>query len=257
VARGGLALLAAQLVIVAGQVIYSAISSRVFGADVFGNFTVGITATGLLTLLLTTGLPSFALASRALNGSQARALVVLAAAGGLTAALLMVAGASVWASTWNAVGSIPMTRTLALQVLLAGPAAVQLALLRREGRPTADAMVQSISAVLGVLSGVAALLSFHEPLALVVNPIVTAFGPACRLGGDHCLQSESEHPEPGLLGYHVDSGMGGEPRLLRVGARAVLTSVVTNGLARDGHSHSTDAVSAALLPRARRSCSAT
>lgn len=167
-------LLAAQVVITLCQIGYSGVTSRVFLADAFGAYTVALTATGLLTLLLTTGFPSYVLSSSVLSPPAVRAVTLLSAAGGLVGALLMLFGGGVWAGAWGVPHATGYMKVLALQVLLAGPGAVQLALLRREGRSTSDAAVQASSAAVGALVGIAAVLVTREPLALTVSPVATA-----------------------------------------------------------------------------------
>lgn len=176
IARGALALGAAQVAIALAQILYAGATSRMFGAGSFGDYTIGMTATGLVLLLLTTGLPSFVLASAKFDLESARAVVLASSAAGILGTLILLLAAPAWSAAWGAPGATNFVRLLGLQVGFGSFAGVQLALLRREGRPTADAAIQAGSSILGFIVGFAALSIYRNPLFLCINPIVTTAG---------------------------------------------------------------------------------
>lgn len=174
IAVGGVALIGGQLCIAVLQILYSGFSSRVLAPSAFGAFSVAISATGLAALLLTTGLAAYVVSRPELNPSMASALWLLSWLAGLAGALVLFALAPLWVAAWNASAAVPLTRLLALQVLLASPAAVQSAFLRREGRPAADAGTQVASAATGMVVGAILIAMSRDDLALAVSPTVAA-----------------------------------------------------------------------------------
>lgn len=174
IAVGGAALLSSQIVIAISQIVYSGVTSRTLAPSAFGAYTVALSGAGLAGLLLTTGLPAFLLASTDVNAGNVASVILLAWSTGAGCALLLALGAPLWAYAWNAPESVPFSRFLALQVLFSASAAVQVALVRREGRPLADATIQAGSSVLGMSIGVVVVLNSQSALALSVTPIVTS-----------------------------------------------------------------------------------
>ena len=149
-ASGGVSLLAGQVIVTLVQIAYSGFTGRALVPEAFGHFSIAISATGLAALLITTGLASYVVTQRDLPNEEVHLVQALSWIAGIAAAGLVAVCAPLWVLLWSGdQGAVPMTRLLALQVLIASPAAVQSALLRREGRPVADAMVQTTSILVG------------------------------------------------------------------------------------------------------------
>lgn len=174
VVRGASALIASQVVIAVAQFVYSAVTARVLLPEAFGAYAVALAGSGLLTLLVSTGLPSYVISNKDLSPNRVAAVVTVSWVSGLLSGLMLIIGAPLWAATWQAPESIPLTRALAVQALFAAPAAAQLALLRREGRALADGAVQAASVVVAMAAGIAVVLSVRDPLALTITPVATS-----------------------------------------------------------------------------------
>jgi O-antigen/teichoic acid export membrane protein len=93
---------------------------------------------------------------------------------GLIGALTMLIGAHAWGIVWREPSATSLTQLLSIQVLAASLAGVQMALLRAEQRPVADASTQTGSVLLGLLVGLFVVLWFRTATALVAYPIVAA-----------------------------------------------------------------------------------
>lgn len=173
IAAGALWLVIAQAVLAVGQVAYTAITSRLLAPEAFGVYAVALSATGFLGIAYS-GFPAAVLAradfSRRIEASfQCMSWIV-----GLASAGVLIAAAPLWTALWGSESSIHLTRILAVQMLVAAPTAVQLALLRREGRTRADAMVQAFGGLIGFAVGAGVVAATSSELALAVNPVATA-----------------------------------------------------------------------------------
>jgi O-antigen/teichoic acid export membrane protein len=175
VALGGAYLATAQLVVGVGQLLYASVTARLVADESFGAFAVAMSATGLVALFLTTGMATYALATDAMTRQTARTLKCVGWAAGLATAVLVWFFADGWVALWAGTSAATrMLRMLCLQVLLSAPAAVSVALLRRQARPAADAAVQLASVVLGLIAGVVGISVIGTGDALVIAPTVTA-----------------------------------------------------------------------------------
>ena len=175
IAVGGAYLLGSQVVVGVGQFLYAAVTARALPARSFGDFALALTATGLIGLLLTTGLATFAVSARDLAPGSAWGLNALSWGAGLVASSLVLVIAPLWVSMWGASGDATETlRWMSLQVFLSAPGVVQVGLLRREGRPRADAGLQALAALLGLVVGAVAVTASAQTVSLTVGPITTA-----------------------------------------------------------------------------------
>lgn len=174
VVLGSLYLIGSQVLMGVVQFVYSGFTGRVLEPQVFGAYAVALSATGLLPLLFSTGLSSFVLAADDLNTSATQATMRLAWLSGCLGAIALIVGAPAWSWAWHAPAATTFSRILALQVLLAAPAAVSLARVRRAGNARADAFIQAVATVTGLALGVLSLYVTGDPLSLTVAPIVGA-----------------------------------------------------------------------------------
>ncbi|GAA1476862.1 hypothetical protein GCM10009623_13080 [Nocardioides aestuarii] len=163
------------MVVALGQLTYASVTSRSIEDEVFGAFAVAMSATGLVALFMTTGLATFALAADSMSRDNARAIKSIAWAAGILTALVVWVGADLWVAVWAGTSEAAiMLRLLCVQVLLNAPAAVSVALLRRQARPKADALVQVVSVIVGLGVGLACIALTGVGVTLVVAPTVTA-----------------------------------------------------------------------------------
>lgn len=174
IALSGFSLAIGQVVVVIAQLMYGAITARILSPGAFGAFAIAVSATGVVSILLTTGLPTYLLSSRELTASSVSAAVSISIVSGGVAAGVLILGAPTWAALWNAPGSVYPMRLLSLQTVLAAPGAVQMALLRREQRSGWDAVGQTVPAVVGFACGAALAVVTRSEESLVAAPILTS-----------------------------------------------------------------------------------
>jgi O-antigen/teichoic acid export membrane protein len=164
-------LIAGQAFVALAQLIYSGGTSRAFEPRQIGEFAVAMSATGVLTILFASGLPSFALSSTSLGRSQLRTLTAIAAIGGLAAGLIMFFFGGAWCALWNAPGGSRFIPLLAMQVAISPAAGLFLAVRRREGRAARDAVIQTGSALAGLTIGATFVIASGAPETLAVSPL--------------------------------------------------------------------------------------
>ncbi|WP_345448853.1 oligosaccharide flippase family protein [Arthrobacter gyeryongensis] len=138
-ARGVQWMLVAQVLTSLGQFLYAALTARAFPPEVFGTFAAALSLQGLITLMTTTGLPSFALKQQSLSKSFARQIRWWALAGGAVSSLVFLAVSAPWLHLLRASGGSVFVPILAVAQGLAPIAAVESAIMRREGRSRLDA----------------------------------------------------------------------------------------------------------------------
>lgn len=198
IALGGGALAVGQGLSSTAQIFYSSLTSRIFAPESFGAFAIAMSLVGLVAILLTTGLPSYILATARLEASASASVVSLAVLGGIAGAAAVVGLSSVWAALWRSPESLQFAWPLSAYVLIMAPASVQLALLRREGRPLMDAVVQAAAALIGMALGATAALVFRAPVSLVVAPIVTSI--ATFVGAYFLRRTRRRFQRPAAIG---------------------------------------------------------
>jgi O-antigen/teichoic acid export membrane protein len=166
----------AQLVTVVVQFLYAAVTSRTIDPAGFGYYAISLAVSGLLTLLAVGGLAQSVSRMDDLAPERLRSLVTYAAILGLLFGLFMWFTAPLWAALWGEPEAASIIRWLALGTAIAPLAAISGSLLRRQGRFRTLAIVALGSNVAGMALGVAAVVHFKTPDALVVSPIVAQLG---------------------------------------------------------------------------------
>ncbi|WIB00730.1 oligosaccharide flippase family protein [Curtobacterium sp. MCBA15_012] len=172
--RGAGLLLVTQAVIGGGQFLYSAATARLFSPAEFGSFVAVLGLQGLLILATTTGLPSLVLHRPSLSRSDLRWLRLYALIGGVLAAAAFVLAWKAWATLLNASYAFEFVPLLTASLLVFPIASVESALLRREGRATADAISLLAAFVVPAVVAISGALLYHEPWALALVPVVNA-----------------------------------------------------------------------------------
>ncbi|MBT1004475.1 oligosaccharide flippase family protein [Paenarthrobacter sp. DKR-5] len=174
--RGVVWMLGAQVITSLGQFLYAALTARVFSPSDFGGFAASLSLTGLLTLLTTTGFPSYILMSGNLSRRAANLTRLLALGGGVAASVLFLVALPSWLYALKAVTGSIFAPALAISQAVAPIAAVESAILRREGRPGADATALLTAFVLSASSGAVAIFvhkdSWQLALPTVLYPVV-------------------------------------------------------------------------------------
>ncbi|PZE61608.1 hypothetical protein DEJ24_04960 [Curtobacterium sp. MCPF17_001] len=170
--RGARVLLVSQLLIGVGQFVYSGATARVFTPTQFGSFTGILGLQALLILVTTTGLPSLIMHRDVLTNRDLGWIRLYALVGGALAAAAFYLATPLWADLLRALDEYQYRPLLTLSLLIFPIASVESALLRREGRPTADALsILSAFVVPAVTALIVAVTSRH-PWALALVPVL-------------------------------------------------------------------------------------
>jgi len=173
--RGAGLLLVTQAVIGGGQFLYSAATARLFSPTQFGSFVAVLGLQGLLILATTTGLPSLVLHRPSISRSDLRWLRLYAMLGGAVAATVFLLTWRVWAALLNAASAGEFVPLLTASLLVFPIASVESALLRREGRASADAISLLAAFVVPAAVAISGALLYRQAWALALVPVVNAF----------------------------------------------------------------------------------
>ena len=174
--RGTSWAVAAQGLIAVGQIAYSALTARLFSPHAFGEFTAALSLQALIVLFAVTGLSSFVLKEPQLHRSQIRAINLVVFSLGLLSAVVFWFVSPLWLAWLNSPGGVEFVPLLAFATFAAPVAAVQSALLRREGNGRTDAAIYVLAFVVATgIAAVSAILlreSWTLALGTAVNPVV-------------------------------------------------------------------------------------
>ncbi|WP_407710460.1 lipopolysaccharide biosynthesis protein [Arthrobacter nitrophenolicus] len=149
-------MLLAQLLTSGGQLLYAALTARAFPPALFGAFTAALSLQGILTLMTTTGLPSFVLKQKLLSRRSAGRVRWMALAGGACASGLFLTLIFPWLHVLGATEGTIFIPLLLVSQLLAPIATTESSILRREGKSHVDAL--SLVGAFTVANGTGAFL---------------------------------------------------------------------------------------------------
>lgn len=173
-ARGAAYLLASQIVIAIGQILYGSVTGRAFQPEIFGGFVAALSLQGILVVLTTAGLPSYALRSPQFHIALAIKLRLLAAAGGVISAGIYIATLPSWLTLLNAQNGYAQVIPLAIAQLISPMASLESAILRRQKGSLWDAATLTVSWLLGAVAACACIVAFAEDWALGIAVPVQA-----------------------------------------------------------------------------------
>jgi len=175
VVSGAIWLLSVQVLTAAIQLIYAAYSSRVVGEAAFGQYSVALSATALVSLIANSGLGMSA--SRMVNDTEEeiRAVSTVALLTGVVAAMVLVVFARPWAMLWGDQAAAVTIRVLALGLLVNPVVAVQMGLMRRNGRFQRLALGSIVSSVIGMLIGAWFISRAPTSASLVVSTVASSW----------------------------------------------------------------------------------
>lgn len=196
-------MLLAQLLTSGGQFFYAALTSRVFSPLEFGSFAAALSLQGLLTLLTTTGLPSYVLKADRMTRRVVRRIRAYAILGGAIAALIFLVASMPWLSLLNAQSGVAFIPLLALAQGLGPLAAVESALLRRAATPRLDATSLFVAFIIANGSGAILLLLSGELWTLASAPALypIALFTTSALLNRSTLDSAKDESTPDLLSF--------------------------------------------------------
>lgn len=173
-------MLLAQMLTSGGQLAYAALTARAFPPALFGAFAAALSLQGIITLLTTTGLPSYVLKQKCLSYRSARGIRWLALAGGGIACALFLALSTPWLAILRASAGDVFIPVLAVAQGLTPIAAVESSIMRRSGKSYLDA-TNLFSAFL-VANGTGAALivmngqSWTLAIAAAIYPVALYLG---------------------------------------------------------------------------------
>lgn len=158
----------------AGQFIYAALTARVFTPSEYGGFAAALSLMGILSLLTTTGLPSFVLREPTLGKVAVLKIRLIGLLGGALSAVVFVLLVPFWLLLLKAPEGRVYIELLAVSQAIAPSASIESALLRRELQPKKDAISLLLSFVFSSGIGVAMALSIRQSWTLAVVVAIQA-----------------------------------------------------------------------------------
>lgn len=178
----------AQLVTVAGQFVYAAISSRAVAANGFGAYAIALAVTGLVSLLATGGLGQTVSRMVEIDRDRIRPLVTYAVLLGVCAGFVLVLSAPLWAWLWGVEASSEPIRWLAISSSLSPILGLATGLMARAGKFRSLAIITLCGNLAGMAVGAIAVMSWHSASSLVasaaVAQVLTLIGTLCATEGD-------------------------------------------------------------------------
>lgn len=172
VARGAAWSYGAQIVTVVGQFAYAAATSRLVSPHAFGDYSIALTAVGVLTLLASGGIAQSVGRLRELAPMEMTNLLVYALIAGTSFCALTVLSAPGLASIWGSVEATNVIRVLALNAMTAPLMGLFAGLARRRGDFRSLAIATVASNLLSMAAGVALVWSFRSAVTLVAAPVI-------------------------------------------------------------------------------------
>lgn len=172
--RGGAVTIAAQLIKVVAQLGVTAILARLLRPEAFGLIAMVAVIVAFLEMFKDFGLSAATVQRENLTQEDVSALFWVNVALGVIAALLMLPLAPLLAWFYREPALVDVTLWLAIGFVLSGLSTQHLALLRRQMRFTALAMVLMWSEIIGMAAAVAAAYAGAGYWALVVQRLVWA-----------------------------------------------------------------------------------
>ena len=172
--RGGVVTVAAQLIKVGAQLGVTAILARLLRPEAFGLVAMVAVIVAVLEMFKDFGLSIATVQRENLTHEDVSALFWVNVALGVIAALLMVPLAPLLAWLYREPALVDVTLWLAIGFVLSGLSTQHLALLRRQMRFTALAMVLMWSEIIGMVAAVIAAFAGAGYWALVLQRLVWA-----------------------------------------------------------------------------------
>jgi len=175
VGRGILWVTVAQVAMIVGQFGLGAVTARVFAPEVFGWYAAALSLQAIFVMATTTGVPSYVLMRPHLShGDVARMRAWTAIAALVTAGAFWVV-LPWWLELLRAPGGVVFAPVLAVAQCLTPPAALELALVRRQRKSGADAAIYGGAGLAGLIVAAVATIQTQAPQSLAAAPLIAAF----------------------------------------------------------------------------------
>lgn len=150
----------------AGQLVYAGLTARLFTSAEFGGLAAALSLMGILSLLTTTGLPSFVLKETELGGRAILKIRLFGLLGGILSAIVFLVLVPGWLLILRAPEGHVYIGLLAVGQAIGPSAAIESALLRRELQPKKDALALLVSFLSASVFGVVMALQIRESWTL-------------------------------------------------------------------------------------------
>lgn len=211
VLRGFLAMSASSFGVMALQLGYAAITSRLLPPTAFGAYAVSLSGIGLIGMLSGSTLGQAVARREHDSVPKDRSLVSIALGLGTVTMVAAAVLAVPWGSLWDAPESASITRILAIGLPFTAVAAVYAGSLRRQGRTTAVAGRTALAQVAGMAVGLAVVAVSKQAWSLGVAATVGAMLSVLSVGS----ALPRRHITPGRPDLHVldDVAYGGNSAL--------------------------------------------
>ncbi|TWD48164.1 O-antigen/teichoic acid export membrane protein [Arthrobacter sp. AG367] len=186
VAAGSAWTYGAQLVSMALQLAYAAVTSRIVGAESFGIYSVAVLVANLVAILSAAGLGQSIARSLHEPEKTIRGLASVAAGYGLIAAVFIAPLSHFWASLWGNTEAALSIQLVGLSAALAPSVGLLSGFLRRQRKFRVLAVSTAASTALALLVSGLLVWIFRTPEALISAPVLTqlftyvAYQTACR-----------------------------------------------------------------------------
>lgn len=161
-------MLVAQLIMSVGQFFYAALTARLFTPAQYGGFAAALGLVGVISLLTTTGLPSFVLKEPELGNKAILKIRLYGLIGGVLSAGAFVVLIPGWLFILQAPEGHMYIALLAVGQVIGPPASIESAILRRELHPKKDAIALIVSFVLACGCGIVMALYTRQSWTLAI-----------------------------------------------------------------------------------------
>jgi len=161
-------------VLVATQIISTAVTARVVAPSEFGAYATAQAVTAICGYFSLTALGNALLRRNDVSRAAVGTAMLLATASGAVVAAVTALSAGFWASLWNVPHATGSIRALAAVTFATGGAVVPLAVLRFRLRFRAAAVTEATTQVVGAAVGVLLAVEMHSALALALGQVCAA-----------------------------------------------------------------------------------
>jgi len=164
--------LVAQIIMSGGQLVYAAMTARLFTPGEYGGFAAAVSLMGILSLLTTTGLPSFVLREAELGKRAVLKIRLCGLVGGILSSIAFLLLVPFWLMVLRAPEGHLYVGLLAIGQAIAPAASIESAILRRELHARNDALALLVSFVLACGFALSLALITRQSWTLAVLVVV-------------------------------------------------------------------------------------
>jgi lipopolysaccharide exporter len=176
------------VVVVVGQLAYTALTARLISPAEFGAYAVAQALLALVGYFTLGTIGNAIIRQPSLDRRMVGTALAMTIAAGTTVAVVVLATAGLWAEIWRSPGATTLIRLYAPQMLLTALAVVPIALLRRNLRYRAASVIETLAVLYGFAVGAVLASQLRNAEALVFGQVAGA----CALAALGILATRSE-----------------------------------------------------------------